>query len=177
MELVGNNLYVGGGPYWIFQDPGVFVITPSGEVTLWASAQPGVGHLVFHNGSLYSAGNLRSVMGKPRSSYAVFTQVPTGVEQTPLMPRGLSVTVSPNPFNADASITFTLPAAARVQVDVYDVAGRHVRRLDNGTRAVGEHRIVWDGRNDAGTPVGSGTYFTRVSAGAQKASAKLLLVR
>jgi flagellar hook assembly protein FlgD len=49
-----------------------------------------------------------------------------------------------------------------VQLDVYDVAGRHVRTLVRRTVTVGEHRVTWNGRDDAGRAVASGVYLVRL---------------
>ena len=72
----------------------------------------------------------------------------------------------PNPFNPATTIEFTIPADAQVALSIYDISGRMVRRLcaDEPMRA-GSHRMVWDGRNSAGRPVASGTYFCRLRAG------------
>jgi len=68
----------------------------------------------------------------------------------------------PNPFNPMTSIAFSLPAAEQVKLAVYDVAGRHVRTLHDGVAAAGEHTVVWDGTDQAGRAVPSGTYVYRL---------------
>jgi flagellar hook assembly protein FlgD len=49
-----------------------------------------------------------------------------------------------------------------MNVNVYDVAGRHVRRLFQGPKATGSHRIAWDGREDSGAMVSAGVYLVRL---------------
>ena len=78
----------------------------------------------------------------------------------------------PNPFNASTEIRYRLPAAARVQLDVYNVAGQRVVRLIDGDRPAGEHRVTW---NPANLP--SGIYFLRLQTGGHTATAKAALVR
>jgi flagellar hook assembly protein FlgD len=41
----------------------------------------------------------------------------------------------------------------------------------------GEHRVLWDGRNNGGGPVASGVYFYRIVAGNQTATRKMVLLR
>jgi uncharacterized repeat protein (TIGR01451 family) len=65
----------------------------------------------------------------------------------------------PNPLNSGTVIVFTLPSESKVALSVYDVGGRRVRALFEGRRAAGEHRMTWDGRDDAGHLVASGIYF------------------
>ena len=52
-----------------------------------------------------------------------------------------------------------------MQVAVYDVLGREVARLVNGSLDAGWHEVQWDGRNDRGATVSSGVYLLRVQAG------------
>lgn len=68
---------------------------------------------------------------------------------------------SPNPFRAGTTIPFQLGGRANVQLEICDVTGRLVRRLD----ASGLQRLAWDGRDDAGTALPSGTYFMRLVRG------------
>ena len=65
----------------------------------------------------------------------------------------------PNPFNIQTTIEWTLPEPNPVRLVVYDALGRQVRVLKDGTLDAGHHSVVWDGRNDAGSTLGSGLYF------------------
>src|SRR5207249_1196260 len=53
---------------------------------------------------------------------------------------------APNPMHDDASVALVLAARARVEVGVFDAAGRSVRRLVHGTLEAGLHRFTWDAR-------------------------------
>ncbi|HMB70272.1 MAG TPA: S8 family serine peptidase, partial [bacterium] len=64
---------------------------------------------------------------------------------------------SPNPFRGNATtVKFDLPAPTDVRVSVYDLAGRRVATLTEGTQPAGRHSIRWDGRDVAGRRVGAG---------------------
>jgi len=70
----------------------------------------------------------------------------------------------PNPFNPVTKIEYWVPDGSRgsrmpVSLDVYDVRGAHVRSLVRATQVAGRYEAAWDGRDDAGAPVGSGIYF------------------
>jgi hypothetical protein len=70
---------------------------------------------------------------------------------------------SPNPFVTSTAVVFDLPQAARVEVIVHDANGGAVRRLADGTSfPAGTHHVRWDGRDDFGREVESGTYFVRL---------------
>ena len=83
----------------------------------------------------------------------------------------------PNPFNPTTSITFYLPRRAQVRLDVFDIAGHLVTRLSTGLYQAGPHRIEWDGTDANGSPVGSGVYVYRLTAGKQMISRKMLLLK
>jgi len=68
----------------------------------------------------------------------------------------------PNPFTTRAAINFSLPAAGMVKLYVYDVQGRAVRRLVDGSRPAGAQVVFWDGRDNRGRTTPSGIYFYRL---------------
>lgn len=69
----------------------------------------------------------------------------------------------PNPFNPRTTIQFDLPVSASVALAIYDVNGRLVRTLVDGTMEAGYHQLIWDGTDANGQAVKSGVYFYRVS--------------
>lgn len=68
----------------------------------------------------------------------------------------------PNPFNASTVIRFSLTQPASVRLGVYDLLGQRVRNLVKAEMESGDHRVVWDGRNEAGQDVSSGVYLIRL---------------
>lgn len=87
----------------------------------------------------------------------------------------------PNPFNPRTTIEYVVGDAATggepVRLEVFDVAGRRVAELLNEVQAPGGHRVVWDGRDDAGRPLASGLYLYRLTVGEEVRSRKLVLNR
>ena len=83
----------------------------------------------------------------------------------------------PNPFNPSTTISFELPTAALVKVDIYSVDGRLVRTLHSGEMPAGPNTLVWDGKNGRNAQMASGTYFYRVTAGAWDVTRKMQLVK
>lgn len=83
----------------------------------------------------------------------------------------------PNPFAASTEVRFGLPAPARVTLGVFDVAGRRVRTLLDGTQPAGERSVSWDGRDDAGLRLAPGAYVVRFESGALHESRMVRLVR
>ncbi len=60
----------------------------------------------------------------------------------------------PNPFNPATNIRYDLPEAAHVFLAIYDVQGREIKRLLDGTQSAGYHTVTWDASNS-----GSGVYL------------------
>ena len=83
----------------------------------------------------------------------------------------------PNPFSAQTTISYALPSAGAIRLEVFDVQGRRVKTLVEGIQEAGSHSAIWDGRNAEDALVGSGIYFTRLTSGAETRTAKLMLIR
>jgi hypothetical protein len=85
---------------------------------------------------------------------------------------------APNPFSSATTIRFESPREGPAQLAIYGVSGRLVRTLVSSARlAVGDHEVLWDGRDDAGRGVASGTYFWRLTVAGEVAAGKLIVVR
>ncbi len=83
----------------------------------------------------------------------------------------------PNPFNPETIIPFSLKNDARVTIDIYNIRGQRVKSLTNERFTAGEHQIVWDSNNDAGQPVASGIYFSRMRTDGKEQVRKMLLLK
>lgn len=88
----------------------------------------------------------------------------SGVESPGVVSRVSLLPSSPNPFRESATIAYSVPAAGRVRIAVYDVAGRLVRTVVDDDVEAGLHATQWDGRDRSGTAVASGVYFCRIEA-------------
>lgn len=83
----------------------------------------------------------------------------------------------PNPFNPLTTIKFDLPRDGRVTLRIFDLSGRVVRTLVDGTLARASHDWQWDGTDDAGHRMASGTYYYRVETDQNVATGKMMLVK
>jgi len=100
---------------------------------------------------------------------------PTGIGETPAL-TGARVWNSPNPFAAHTNVEFLLDAPATVELAIYAVDGSLVRKLATQSFQAGINRVAWDGTDDSGRNVASGTYLARASRGLS-ATARITLVR
>ena len=99
----------------------------------------------------------------------------TDVGGDPAPAPALHVDAYPNPFNPETTIRIR-GRRIRAQVEVFDVAGQLVRRLWNGV-VDGDRLVRWDGRNDGGTRVASGTYLVRVRSTRGIDAVKVILLK
>jgi hypothetical protein len=74
----------------------------------------------------------------------------------------------------EAKVFLGIAQTGRVQVHVYDVAGRKVRMLADRVFPAGEQTLVWDGTDDGGRKVARGVYFVRSST--QKDAGRIVVL-
>ena len=90
------------------------------------------------------------------------------------------VSVSPNPIESTAVVSFRLATAewpGPVHLDIFDVRGALVRELYRGTRRSDLVHVRWDGRASSGESVAAGIYYLRLSAGEETITQKLTVLR
>ena len=81
-------------------------------------------------------------------------------------------TAYPNPFNPSTSIDFTVPESGMVNIAVFDLQGRMVETLVNGSMNAGLYTTTWNAAHQA-----SGVYYVRMSAGHTNLTRKVMLVK
>ncbi len=107
--------------------------------------------------------------------YRVFTG-PHSADAPELTPRSdVHAWSQPNPFGEVTDIRFAVPAAGRVELQIYGADGRLVRAFEPVEVSPGAHGFEWDGRDAHGQRVAAGAYFYRLSHSA--GSAKGVVVR
>ncbi|MCB9463016.1 MAG: hypothetical protein H6682_04960 [Candidatus Eisenbacteria bacterium] len=84
---------------------------------------------------------------------------------------------APNPFTPRTTIRFDLATTGPAELAIYDVAGRKIRTLAQGTLHAGPHDLVWDGTDDAGHSVPSGTYWMRLEAMGHRSASRLVRLK
>lgn len=102
--------------------------------------------------------------------------VPESPSHLPESP-GFLVSAGPNPFNPAVVISWDLPRAEELKVNLHDVRGRLVCRLCNGPAPAGRGQISWEGRDDAGYKVASGVYFCSFQSNSGSRLLKLTLMK
>ena len=119
------------------------------------------------------------VKGKMRFEILVGRREMVDEETKKLIPTEIKVGPNyPNPFNPETIIPIELPKTTYVKVVVYDILGRIVKTLFDGTMESGRHYVGWKGVTDGNMRVSSGVYLLRVECdGVKKYSIRLLLIQ
>lgn len=95
----------------------------------------------------------------------------------PTLARASLAQNSPNPFNPSTSIAYTLAATAHAVIEIVDVSGGVVTRIDEGMQPAGAHTTLWNGRDSNGNPAASGVYFYRLAGMPDVAARKMVLLK
>jgi len=83
----------------------------------------------------------------------------------------------PNPFNPVTHLEFELARAGRVELVIFDLAGRRIRTLADLDLPAGVHERQWDGRDENGRPVPSGVYYCRLRTAQTTSLQKMMLLK
>lgn len=78
----------------------------------------------------------------------------------------------PNPFNPETRISFFLPEASDVSLEIFDIQGKRVEVLKNGVVSAGEHSFQWNANSNA-----AGVYFAKLRTENQSQTIKLVLLK
>jgi len=153
----------------------------------WAFANPylwNFGHLFVAEGEVAGSGkvfySLQDAVqsNRPELVVTLNTDDVTGVAEGE--GAGLRYSLAqtrPNPATGPARFAFSLPRQERVTLRLFDVSGRAVRTIAEDVFPAGSHEVSWDGHNDAGREVASGTYFYRIKAGLWSDVRQMVIIR
>ncbi len=98
-----------------------------------------------------------------------------GQSNTPAWDAGLQVT--PNPFNPETTVRFSLLKNANVNLSIYNTKGQLVRKLYDGLMPAGNHGIPWDGTDRYQKPVATGVYLINLDIDGTNYRSKSLLLK
>ena len=83
----------------------------------------------------------------------------------------------PNPFNPITSLRYDLPEDGLVNITIYDMMGRIVKTLVNGSQTAGFKSVQWNATNDRNEPVSAGLYLYTIQAGEFRQTKKMVLLK
>ncbi|RMF60006.1 MAG: T9SS C-terminal target domain-containing protein [Calditrichaeota bacterium] len=83
----------------------------------------------------------------------------------------------PNPFNPETIIDYRLDRPADVKIEIYDIRGHLVKTLVDQRQPAGSYSVKWNGKDDLGQDVASGTYLCQLKSGELVKVRQLTLLR
>ena len=92
----------------------------------------------------------------------------------PTRASALSLSCEPNPFRTRTAISLQLTADSPAELAIFDASGRRVRSF---SLLSPPSSLTWDGKDELGYALPSGTYFLRLAAGSRHATARIVLQR
>ncbi len=106
------------------------------------------------------------------------TDVSTSVEEVSAVPDGFKLEQNyPNPFNPSTSIAYTLPVSSRIRIEIFNIKGQKIKKLIETVQAAGTYSISWNGTNDLGQNIATGSYIYRMTAGNYADSKTLTFIK
>ncbi len=163
--------------FWLTVDPTVGYVMPEGSQVFdvnFNSAE-------LEQGTYY--GEIRINTNDPNNGMfsvpCTLNVGPVGIDDySSAVPNAFALNQNyPNPFNPTTEISFGLPTAGHVSLEVYDVMGRKVSIVVDEEMAAGTHSIIWDGNNLSGEKVTSGVYFYKLSQGDNTTTKKMIMLK
>jgi len=129
-----------------------------------------------------STNNNRNYLGVCIDYFDLQTDVETAVDEPQMtgiaIPQALTLSQNvPNPFNPNTKIHFALPQTQHINVAIYALNGQLVKTLQNGVLSAGDYTVTWNGTNEQGVPVASGTYIYRLESNAEILSKTMVLLK
>ncbi|MBD3374302.1 T9SS type A sorting domain-containing protein [candidate division KSB1 bacterium] len=116
--------------------------------------------------------------GRMVQTVEAYIQQATSVKQESASPRTCKLYQNyPNPFNMSTTLSFSLPHASKVKLEIFAANGQWVRTLVDHTLDRGEHHIEWYGLDYQEKPVPSGVYLYKLSTLEWTKTLKCVLIK
>ena len=163
----------GAMTYFVATSTGLYSTTNlNGNATVWAQEGPNtIGNVVCTMVKGRDADGFVAVATHGKGVYSA--SLVTSVEDGTSTPVNFALSQNyPNPFNPSTTISFSIPAASRVKLTLFDALGREVTQITNKDFSAGNHSINFNAAN-----LTSGVYFYRIEAGSFVQSKKMILLK
>jgi hypothetical protein len=158
---------------------GTAVTIAQGETLYFHQAFTFPSTVNFHNGAIVvfvQADGNKEILNSAVRSLVEFPG--SAIDDDPAVPSKFNLSQNyPNPFNAKTLIDYSIGKSSDVKLNVYDLAGRFVNTLYDGTQQAGHYQILWDGRDSNGNQIASGVYFYRLEAEGKNVTKRMVMLK
>ena len=83
----------------------------------------------------------------------------------------------PNPFNPVTAISFTARNAGFATLNIYNQKGQLIKTLLKDNILSGNHKLIWEGKDNQGNNVASGVYLYKLQMNGTTLTKKMLLLK
>ncbi|MCH7517318.1 MAG: T9SS type A sorting domain-containing protein, partial [Bacteroidetes bacterium] len=106
------------------------------------------------------------------------TELAIGLKDGGRLPKEYSLEHNyPNPWNAQTTISYSLPTQSSISLIIYNISGQEIMGEDEQDTPSGYHQKTWNGTNNFGVPVGSGVYLYRLIASDFAETKKMIFLK
>ncbi len=178
-EVINITTLLGQGHH--LSKPGELTVLLYNQTSVTTGVQPGeaiVANLPFAIGDPTRVRVTNVVIADMNNEALENVEVEISLFGAPELPTEFALEQNyPNPFNPTTNIRFSVPELANVRISIFNMLGQEVRTLfadqvDRGTRV-----IEWNGKDNSGRAVPTGTYIYRMTADGFSKSNKMLLLK
>ena len=89
----------------------------------------------------------------------------------------LALQLEPNPFTTSLQLSLQAPIHAKLEIAIYDVAGRVVRTMPSNMGSASSRTMTWDGKDSGGRDVSAGVYLVRLQSESSSVMRRVVKVR
>jgi len=84
--------------------------------------------------------------------------------------------VYPNPFYSEQTFYYTLSLSGVVCIKIFDILGSEIKTIVNNEQPAGTHTLIWDGTNNSGKKIKSGSYYYTIHSGNYTKTQKIIYI-
>lgn len=130
-------------------------------------------------GKIYVMGGFQGGENDAESDVHILTPTVTALSsQSRIVPQTLLLAKAyPNPFNGTIRMDVEIPLSGEVQIDILNMLGQKIIRLQDGILSSGKHSYRWNAHSATGGPISSGIYVLNIQAGHLSKRIKLVYVK
>ncbi len=189
--LGGDNTVLtnGSADYWLVK------LDATGQNIQWQKSIGGENYEEFwviaqtaDGGYIVGGESISDISGDKTESYhtsgkkdfwiaKLMADTPLEVEQSEIASSFKLLSAYPNPFNPITTITYGLDKDSYISVEIFGISGKLIITLQNEYQTQGWHSVTWNGTNQRNEPVPAGLYISKIIAGNEFKTTKLMLLK
>ena len=174
INLVGFNIY---RSRWQNGEFAMLNISPIQGCQIVDTTPTDTGLYYYYVSAVFTSGGIQSESFESNIDSGRLLN-PTGINDPVLVPTEFFLSQNyPNPFNPTTTISYGLPEASHVRIEIYNIMGQKVSNLVDQQQTAGYKQVIWDGKDNSGRSVSSGLYFYRIETKGFDKTKKMLLLK